>query len=61
MDDQILNCQYALNGKGIGRLCSKVEDRSCGYYGHTCQFDEKALRKRSENRVIFDDDDGEPQ
>lgn len=60
MDDRILNCKYALDGKSIGRSCSKVEDRSCRYWGNLCRFDEKEIKKKRNVRVNFYDDDGYP-
>lgn len=57
---EILNCQYALDGKSMVRSCSKVDDRKCRYYGNRCWFDEKFMGKRRESRVVFDDDDGYP-
>lgn len=57
MNDQILNCRYALDGKSLGRSCSKIEDRSCRFWGNLCWFDEQDKRNVLVN---FYDDDGYP-
>ena len=60
MNEEIENCKFALNGKGIGRPCAKVEDRSCKYWGFRCYFEEKAEIKGMgrDSQVVWDEDDG---
>ena len=53
-----IDCKYLLDGRFIGRPCTKDENMSCRYYGNSCFLDEQKRKFELSGNVQVSEDDG---